>query len=397
MQTQGENRFKFYMPVKIHFGEGELGNIGEIAAKYGRKAMLVTTPWIEAQRPVFERIIQLVRESGTDVVLFDKVCPNPLATILDEGASLARREQVDVVIGVGGGSSLDAAKAIAVGATHPGSVWDYIFTSPTQPTEKTLPIIAITTTAGTGAHITQGAVISNDKLRQKSGIAGVPLFPKECIVDPELTYTLPERLTISTGFDAFTHAFECYIHRNHNILIDLLTLQAIEIIVATLPKLVADSTDRRSRVMMAYADTLSGIANANVGTTLFHAVGQSISGRHQHVSHGEALALVYPEIIDFTWEHCIDRFAVIAGIFDPQLATVSEAEAARNLGKCMRDFLRKIKLIYKFADYGISEDDLAAIAQASMGYNGAKMHPISPTEKEVREILNNSLISTRAK
>lgn len=381
--------FNMYMPVKLYFGEGRINEIGKIVSAYGKKAMLVTTPWIEAQRPHFEKTIKLVEAENIDIIVFDKVCPNPTTDIIDEGAKIARAEKADVIIGMGGGSSLDSAKAISVGATHPGSVWDYIVSSEAQPSNRVLPVITISTTSGSGSQLTQGAVINNSALSRKSAVCSANIFPKASIVDPELMYTMPEYLTMTTGFDAFSHAFESYIHANNSMMIDSIALNTIEIIIRNLPLLKENINNREARHMMAYADTMAGFSNANVGTTLFHSIGQSISGRYPKVSHGESLAVVYPAVLDFTWKSCIKRFSIVARLFNPDLNNAPDENAAMALSSETASFLEKIGLKLSLEKLGIPYDGLNEIAKGVMEYTDTYIHPVIPTEEQARDILEN--------
>jgi len=382
MQTNMD--FGFYMPVNILFGEGRIGEIGRLVAVYGKRALLVATPWADAQSAYIHRIISLMEREGISVAVYDKVCPNPTVAAVDEGAAFAREHRADVVVGVGGGSSLDASKAIAVGATHPGSIWDYSFTAPKQPDNRALPTVAVGTTAGTGAHITHGAVITHTPTFHKSAIVGKPVIPKACIVDPELTYTMPAHLSAITGFDAFTHAFECFIHKSNNRLVDGLALEAVRIIVENLPRTVENGEDAHARRMMAYADTLAGICNANVGTTLPHAMGSAIGGRFPHVAHGEALAAVYPGILDFSWQCCAARFAQVARIYDGSLADAPDDEAAQSLGCLVRLFLDRIGLCAPLPPLCVGERELDALTEAAMWYPDAYANPAVPTPEQVR-------------
>jgi len=383
--------FTFYMPVEIIFGEGRVADIGRLVSRYGKKAMLVTTPLIDPKWWPYKKIISSLESDDVSVVVFDKIKPNPTVDVIDMGAALARQEGVEVIIGFGGGSSMDAAKGIAVGATHPGSIWDYNLSSDIQPGNKTLPIIAVGTTAGTGAQITSGAVITNAKMAFKSGVVGRVISPKACIVDPEITYSMPPHLTATTGFDAFSHVFESFIHETNNILIDRFSLEAIRIVAENLPIVVKDGANKLARRMMAMADTLGGICIENVGTTLFHSMGMAIGGHFPHVSHGEALIAVYPSVLDFSWQFCKDRFAAVARIFDPALANESDDDAARLLSGCVEKFLELIGTSISLTDLNIAEQDLDGLTDATLKYTHLGAHPVVPTKRQIRSIFQNAL------
>jgi alcohol dehydrogenase class IV len=197
--------FNYFQPTEIRFGWGRLKEVGEVVAKYGKRCLLVTVPSFPALEPVFEKVKTLLKDTGVEVAHFDGVIPNPTTENVTAGTKVAEDHKADVVLGVGGGSSMDTAKAIAVEATHDGSCWDYIFSSETQPTEKTLPIITVTTTAGTGSHVTQVSVVTNPAEKYKSALYNPIIYPKVGLVDPQLTLTVPEHVTASTGFDVLCH------------------------------------------------------------------------------------------------------------------------------------------------------------------------------------------------
>ena len=216
--------FTYYAPTEIIFGCGKATAIGEVVRRYGETALLVTDD-SKPMAAIAEKVMQLLQKSGISTVHFCGVKPNPTTDIVTEGARMAKNHGAQVVIGLGGGSSMDTAKAIAVEATHEGTAWDY--NCHTQgPTEKTLPIIAIGTTAGTGSQVTQCSVITRTADKDKSAIWHRNIFPRVAIVDPELTATMPKSVTAQTGFDAFCHNFEAYLSVNMN-LYQFLASQAV--------------------------------------------------------------------------------------------------------------------------------------------------------------------------
>ncbi|NCD32763.1 MAG: iron-containing alcohol dehydrogenase, partial [Spartobacteria bacterium] len=279
------NSFNQYQPTHLIFGAGRLKEVGRVAKQYGNKAMLVADPNVKNfLSGAIITAIESLRGVGIDVVEFNKVHPNPRLIDVQEGASIARSEGVDLMIAMGGGSSCDTARAIAVASTHEGTAMDYLYFCEKQPTDKTLPMIMIPTTSGTGSHMSCCAVITDETKNFKSALWNRDqLFARTAIVDPELMCTVPKSVTASTGFDVFTHLFESYININHTPYIDLLALEGIRILAAALPKLIDDLGNVELRSQMAWADTLAGTSIANVGTTLPHGMGQPISGHCPHV------------------------------------------------------------------------------------------------------------------
>ena len=207
--------FQYYQPTRIHFGAGKLDQLGDICKRYGTRALMVTTPDAPLQ-PLYARVKQILQKEGIEVIHFDEVMPNPDAEIVERGFALLKEHPCDFVLAVGGGSSIDTAKAIAFanGADHID--WDHIFSAYDSPftidpsySEQHLPLISVPTTSGTGSQVTQAAVITRGK--EKITFYHTDNFSRECILDPELMLTLPVRMSAATGFDAFTHAFEAYI------------------------------------------------------------------------------------------------------------------------------------------------------------------------------------------
>jgi len=381
--------FVFHQPTEVRFGRGRVREAGEIVARFGIKCLLVTVPEFPALAPLFARIKEILEEKGVAVAHFDGVIPNPTTDVVSAGARLARESGAEVVLGLGGGSSMDTAKAIAVEATHKGTCWDYLFFKK-QPTAATLPVVAVTTTSGTGSHVTQVAVVTNPAERNKSALFNSILFPRVSIVDPELVVTAPKHVTATTGFDVFSHAFESYINPNGSPYTDILAIEAIRLVAANLPSAVRNGADIEARTRMAWADTLGGLSIANAGVTLPHGIGMAMSGLYPHVAHGEALAAVYPAIMSYTYETSISKFAAVGRLFDPALVRVGDAEAAKRSCEALDAFLRGIGLRMTLKDLKIPEAELKALAKASMVLPDYKNHPRVATVDEILKILEKS-------
>jgi alcohol dehydrogenase class IV len=321
---------------------------------------------------------------------FDGVVPNPTTDCVSAGAEVARAFGADVILGVGGGSSMDTAKAIAVEASHTGTCWDYLWFSETQPTTRTLPIIAVSTTSGTGSQVTQVAVVTNPQEKNKSAIYNSIVYPRLCIVDPELMVTVPPHVTASTGFDVFTHAFESYLHVNASPYTDLMALEAIRLVAENLPTSVSDGSNMAAREKMAWADTLAGLCIANAGVTLPHGIGMTIGGFCPHVMHGEALAVTYPEFTRYTYLYAVERFAAVGRIFDPMLTDASDGEAAEALCPLVDVFLQEIGMWLSFEELKVSLEEIVQIADQSQVLPDYKNNPRVATRDEILEMLKAS-------
>ncbi|NLL42547.1 MAG: iron-containing alcohol dehydrogenase [Firmicutes bacterium] len=382
--------FSYYQPTEIHFGWGKSGEVGSFVARFGTKCLIVTPSlWPELEKAL-AKMTESMRQNGVEVFHFSGVVPNPTTDSVDAGVEMAKANGVDVVLGVGGGSAMDTAKAIAVGATHPGRAWDYRLFTGNEITDKVLPIITVSTTSGTGSQVTPVSVVTNPEDKSKFALVDTLLCPRVSIVDPELMLTVPSHITASTGFDVFAHAFESYIHKNASPYTDLLALEAIRLVVENLPTAVNDGLSREAREKMAWADTLAGLCIANAGTTLPHGIGMAIGGHAPHVMHGEALAAVYPEFMDYTWASAVEKFAAVARILDPALAGVSDKEAAEKSTAAITEFLKKIGMWLDLAGLKVPESELEAIADDSVKLPDYEVNPRVATRDEILEMLKVS-------
>ena len=379
--------FDYFQPTEIRFGRGRVAEVGEAVSQCGGRCLVVTEGNVEALEPVFQKVRTSLEEAGVAVARFDGVIPNPTTDTITAGAEAAKAHRADVVLGLGGGSSMDSAKAIAVEATHEGTSWDYLFYKE-PPTEKTLPVIAVTTTSGTGSQVTQVAVVTHTETRDKSAIFDPIVYPKVAIVDPELMVTLPERVTAMTGFDVFCHAFESTVSVNTTPYAQVLAWEAIRRVFADLPAALEDGSNIDARSSLAWADTLAGLCIANAGVTLPHGIGMAIGGMYPHVAHGEALALVYPAFTRYTWEAAVPQFAALGRLLIRDADGSSDKDLARQSCEEVDGFLRKIGLWMGLEDKGIPEEELPALAKQSMVLPDYESNPrVVESEAEMLELL----------
>ena len=358
--------FNYFQPTKLWFGSGRINDIGKAVSIYGKRCLLVTVPEFEEFRNIYKKVKMSLAERNIEVAHFDRVLPNPTTDCIREGTIVAKKFKADVILGLGGGSSIDTAKAIAVEVTHDGSCWDYLGHCDKQPTKNTLPIIAVSTTSGTGSQVSQVSVITNAAQRDKSAIFNENIFPKIAIVDPQLMISLPPEITAQTGFDAFCHSFESYIHPAASPYTDLLAIESISLVKEWLPIAFKDGNNLKAREAMAWADTLGGLCLANAGVTLPHGVGMAISGMYPSVAHGKALASVYPNFMRYTWKSAERQFATLARIFNKNLNETPDAKAAEKSCEIITDFIIKLGLDTNIKDVGVLEEEIYALAKQSM-------------------------------
>lgn len=380
--------FNYFIPTEVVFGCGRVAEVGKLVHRFGDRALLVTGP-SPRLRGLYDRVLEALRLEGIEAAHFDGVIPNPTTDVVSAGAAMAKAHGAQMIIGIGGGSSMDTAKAIAVEASHEGTAWDHLYYKD-PPTEKTLPIITIGTTAGTGSQTTTVAVITNPALKDKSAISNRNVFPKLAIVDPELTATMPPAVTAQTGFDAFCHNFESYLSVRAGAVVEALALDAIRRVFRYLPRAIADGTDMEARTQMAWVDTLGGMTNACAGTTLPHGLGMQIGGHCPHVSHGQALAVLYPSFTRYTRPAAVEKFAAVARVLDPAMAQADDETASLRCCELIDDFLKAIGLWIGFEDLGVSKAEIREIADCGQVLGDYKRNPRVATIEEMYDLLMDS-------
>lgn len=381
--------FNYYIPTEVAFGCGKVAEVGKLVRRFGTRALLVSGPKDSRLQELYRKVLKLLEEEGIEAAYFDGVIPNPTTDVVSAGAKMAMDMGAQMVIGIGGGSSMDTAKAIAVEASHEGGAWDYLYYKQ-PPTEKTLPIITISTTAGTGSQTTTVAVITNSALKDKSAISNRNVFPKLAIVDPELTASMPSSVTAQTGFDAFCHNFESFLSVRASAVVEALALDAMRRVFTYLPRAVADGQDMEARVQMAWVDTLGGMTNACAGTTLPHGLGMQIGGHCPNVTHGQALAVLYPSFTRYTRPAAVEKFAAVARVLDPKLSTVSDEEASEQCCVLIDDFLKKIGLWIGFEDLHVTREEIREIADCGQVLGDYKRNPRVATIEEMYDIMMDS-------
>lgn len=379
--------FDYHMPTKILFGAGRVKEVGQTVKSYGSKCLVVTGSVSISATDIYAKVAASLKSEGMDFFHFDGVTPNPTTDDVDAGVALAKENGVDVVLGVGGGSSMDTAKAIAVGATHPGTAWDYRIFTERAITSATLPVVVVSTTSGTGSQTTPVSVVTHTAEKCKYALVDAVLFPRTGIVDPELMETLPPHATASTGFDAFTHAFESYVHKNSTPFTDLCALEVLRLIVQYLPWAIRDGHDKEARANLAWADTLAGACIANAGVVLPHSIGMAIGGHAPHVRHGEALSVVYPEFFKYTYASSISKFAAVGRLLDSSLADESDEHAASKSCEAMERFLKDIGMYFTLKSLNVPEGELPAIADDSVKLPDYSVNPRVPDRDTILDLL----------
>ncbi len=363
--------FEYFIPTRIIFGAGKLKQLATEKLP-GKKAFIVISSGKSMKANGYlDRTIGYLKENGVESVVFDKILPNPILDHVTEAAQLVKDNGCDFILGLGGGSSIDSAKSIAVMATNPGNYWDYIGSGSGKglPLEnKALPIIAIPTTAGTGTESDPWTVITKTETNEKTGFGVSPdTFPVLSIVDPELMLTVPPKLTAFQGIDAFCHSAEGYVANISQPVSDVFALSSIKLIAENLPSVVKDGSCIEGRSALAWASTQAGLVESTSTCISEHSIEHALSAHHHSLQHGAGLAcLLVPY---FTVQ--IEK--------NPSERHVDMAKAMGYPAEKPEDFILALKKLLKdcgledlkLADYGIEKSEAKEIAENSFYAMGA--------------------------
>ena len=362
-------QFTYHVPTKVLFGYGQLRNLHKEQLP-GKKALIVISKDnTMRQFGYLDRLTEQLDLAGVEYAVYDEIMPNPDLEQIDNGAAIGKANGCDFTIGLGGGSSMDASKAIAIMLTNPGSYWDYMGSSmggkkplPNRPA----PIVCVTTTAGTGSEVDAWVVVSNAKTNEKVayGTEGVT-HPVIAVVDPELMMSVPPRLTAYQGFDVFFHAAESVISRVQHDVGEMFAMKAIEMVAKYLPTCVKDGSNKEAREKVAIANSL---ASYIMLTTSEHSMEHVLSAYHPTLAHGAGLLLICEAYFGFFIERhvCDDRFIKMAKIMG-----IDDADKAEDFLLALRKLKEECGVAeLKMSDFGIEESELEMFAE-----NVQKMDP----------------------
>jgi alcohol dehydrogenase class IV len=374
-----------------HFGAGGIHKLGALLGATGCSAAVVITDAGLLATPVIGAVRAALDEAGIPAVVFGGVHPNPTTDDVAAGAEVVDEVVAELavagrasLVAVGGGSSIDAAKGIALAAVNVERGRDLDYRN--EFAQPGVPIVAVPTTAGTGAETNAFGVVTDPLTRRKFYVGHASTRPASAILDPELTVGLPPAATAATGVDALTHAIESYLSVRANPWSDGIALQVIAMAGAHLARSVADGSDLEARSAMLLASHMAGIAMGTTGLGLVHAIGHAIGGRHD-LAHGVTLAMVLPQVLRFTEPARRDRLASIAfalGVGDTAMDRDWNAASAIDAVTSLR---AQVGLAVSPADFGIGEEDFAAIAASALADEVLANAPRQPCAAEIEQIL----------
>ena len=370
--------FVHHVPTRVVAGPASVDKLGEEIARYPRKCLVVCGRRSARLSGLLERVVGQLEAARCESVVFDEVEPNPSVDTIEDGAARARESRARWILGVGGGSALDAAKAIALMAVNQGDV--RAFFNGLRPENEPFPVVAIPTTAGTGSEVTPYAVVTDVKEGDKFAFGLPSLFPRLAILDPALTVPMPEAVTIDTGLDALSHAIESYFSRRRSPCTDILAREAAERIHSNLPLVRERPDDLEARAQMQLAATMAGWAIADTATLAPHAMGFPVTVRYD-LPHGRATVLLLPAFLARLAE--IDPVRV--GRVGAWLGNRDDAPGA------LRSFIESLGVAPCLGAYGMREEDIEQFTRTAVGKKNIQNSPGSWPEDVLQEIYRDSL------
>jgi alcohol dehydrogenase class IV len=355
--------FSFRAAGEIIFGAGAIEGAGAIIKRHGGKKILMVVDAGFAQAGPLEKITDALKKEKLPFILFDTVDPEPRVEVADRCGELAKKERCDFVLGVGGGSAMDTAKAAAILATNEGRARDYQGLN--KVAKPGLPKGMVPTTAGTGSEVTFTAVFVNEDEKKKAGINSPFLYPEMSILDPELTLGLPAAVTAFTGMDALTHAVESYTSKAASPMSEMFSEEAIRRIGRSLRQAVDQGSDINARTHMLFGSLLAGIGLANAGVTAAHSLAYPLGGIYR-VPHGVANALLLPAVMEFNAFSSLEKFARIAGLLGGEVEGLSIRDAAILAVEIVKRLAKDIGIPQRLSDLGIPEFAISGMAEEAV-------------------------------
>jgi alcohol dehydrogenase class IV len=379
MNYPADLSFLHYSPTKVVFGAKSLGELASEVDGLGCARVMVVTDALLAEKTDLVRRAEKVLGKRLAGIYAD-VVPDSSVAVVDRGAARARELGATGLVSLGGGSSIDTAKGIAIVMTEGGSLRDHQgFQGLSRPTA---PHVAVPTTAGTGSEVSKAALIKDEEAKQKLIFGDFHIYPRVAILDPELTAGMPPRIAAGTGLDALTHAIEALHAATHEPIADALALHAIRLITRHLPEAIATGSDLAARGQMLLAATLAGMAFDNAQVGLVHAIAHTVGARHG-VHHGLANAIALPHVMRFNADVASEAYRA-AGV---AMSLPGDASVDR-VASHVAAFVAKVGLPTRYRDVGVPESDLASIAEITLSDGAIVYNPKPVTDSaEVLSVL----------
>lgn len=380
--------------TELHFGRGRRHDIGDVTSSYGDEAHVVTTRSAMQEAGVLEDVEESLEEADVSSTVFEDVDPNPtLETVVD---CVEASDSPDVVVALGGGSVLDTAKSAALSLAAfedtptKDQVWDYA--GGDLSVDVALPLVAVPSTSGTGSHVDPWAVVTNEEETAKVGFGGRPLVPVEAVVDPEIADQMPPELAARTGFDAFCHLNEAFVSKGKDPVTDALALRGVEEVGHHLEDSVEG--DEHARDEMTVVDTLAGFCETTSGVVATHALAHGVGAFHPEVAHGDALAAVAAEVVDYNVENGDDETKRRYGMMAERLgAPVADRKLDAPLAvEAFETLMEDVGVATSLSDLGVKEAELETIAtNAAVYMSGAlRANPVELSKEDLTGVLEQA-------
>jgi len=351
----------FQVPSKIISGVGAVERVGEEAKRLGaRKALIVTQKGILS---LADNIMESLHRNGIAFEVFDDIEPEPSIETADTCGEHVRKGHFDLVVGIGGGSVLDVAKAGAMLGANEGSIRKYIGIDLVP--KPGLPSIMIPTTAGTGSEQSYHSILFNRQEKSKQAVISSKLFTSAAIVDPVMTVPMPQAVTAASGMDALVHAIEAYVSVNAYVLTNVLAIEAIEMIASALRSAYANGQDVEARYKMVMASLLAGMADCNAGTGAVHAAAYPLGGTYQ-IPHGTANGLMLPYVMEYNLVGDLKKFSEIAGAMGQPIHGLNLRDAAISSVAAVRQLSKDINMPQRLRELNVPERDIPTLAEDMM-------------------------------
>lgn len=354
--------FGFQLVTRVVFGPGALASAGKEAASLAHKRVLLITDAGLVAAGLADAVVDVMRGSGLDCPVFSEISSNPRDHERQAAANAALEAHAEAIIGLGGGSALDVAKAAATLVTNGGRVKDW--EDPARPEKDPLPLLAVPSTAGTGSEVTWVAVITDEEQHYKMTLLDTRIAPKVAVLDPELTISLPSRITASTGMDALVHAIEAHTCKVANPLSDALALRSVSLVTGSLRSAVENGADRQARSDMLLGSLLAGIAFMNADVGAVHCLGESLGGVFD-TPHGLACAVFLPAVLEFNAVADPVRHARVAAALGTDVSQMTDREAGVAGADSARALMRDIGIPTLRELQELSADDMERVARLS--------------------------------
>jgi alcohol dehydrogenase class IV len=390
MNIDAAQMFNFFpVPTDIYFGPGVRHSLPErMKALDARHAFVVTDPGIKGSG-ILDEIVEILAKAGAAITVCDRVKADSSSTLIDTTVNNLKSSGADVVIGIGGGSSLDTAKAIALLATNAGSCIDYVGLNKAR--ARPLPMIAVPTTSGTGSEVTLWSVFTNESCATKVAIGGVLVYPAVAVCDPELTLNLPPHLTSSTGMDALAHAIECYTNNACQPISACLALRAVELIGQHLRSAALNGRDKNARYGMMLASTMAGVAMNSTRLGLAHALAMPLGSWDLCVPHGVALAVTLPVVMEYNYLAAPGRFVDVARALGEPVDHLSKLDGARRAVDAVQKLTQDIGIPNSLSSFGLREKHISPIVAEAMKSGNVPVNPRLTKAEDLEAILRQVL------